>query len=274
MGQTDPMVPHVVRVREVRRELTDTFTLTLEPPPGYAFRAGQFNMLYAFGVGEAAISVSGDPTDSDKLVHTIRAVGSVTNALDRLRPGNSLGVRGPFGSCWPLDDIRGRDVILIAGGIGLAPLRPSIYHLLRHRSDYRRIVLLFGARKPSDLLYQEELHAWARQENVQVLIAVNQADTSWRGHVGFVTSLIPYAEFDAQNAVVLMCGPEIMMTLGIKELTKAGLTDDRLYLSLERNMQCAIGFCGHCQFGPSFVCMDGPVFRYDRIKMFLNVRGA
>lgn len=282
-----PLVPTVVPVTEYREETHDTFTLTLEAPagperteqagtpwPGGWFWPGQFNMLYVFGVGEVPISLSGNAEDPGVLVHTIRKVGPVTNALSQLRAGDRLGLRGPFGSCWPLEAARACDVVLVSGGIGLAPLRPAIYYLLRHRQDYRRLVLLQGARTPRDLLYAEELASWSGRSGFQVLVTVDQADESWHGHVGVVTRLLSRAEFDPARTIGLMCGPEIMMRFAVREFEKRGVTEERLYLSLERNMQCAVGFCGHCQLGPEFVCMNGPVFRYDRIKNFFLLREA
>ncbi len=268
------MLPSVVRVREYRPGTRDTFTLTLDAPPGYRFLPGQFNMLYVFGVGEAAISLSGDPADTQTVMHTVRAVGSVTQALARLRPGESVGMRGPFGSAWPLEAARGHDVVIVAGGIGLAPLRPVVYHLLRYREEYGRVALLCGARTPADLLYAAELEQWQQRGDLKVLVTVDRGDPSWRGSVGLVTSLFPRVEFEPQQTAGLMCGPEVMMRFVQREFEKREVSDDRLYLSLERNMQCAVGFCGHCQFGPEFVCLDGPVFRYDRIKLFFNLREA
>lgn len=273
-----PMLPTVVRVREFKTETHDTYTLTLDPPngsgPPYTFLPGQFNMVYGFGLGEVPISMSGDPAETRSVVHTIRAVGSVTNGLARLRPGNSVGVRGPFGSSWPVDEARGKDVVLACGGIGLAPLRPVLYHLLRHRDDYGRVALLYGARTPADVLYREELHTWQDRGRVQVLLTVDRADPSWHDAIGLVTTLFQRAEFDPARTLGMMCGPEIMMRFTVEEFEKRGVTADRLYVSLERNMQCAIGFCGHCQFGPNFVCMDGPVFRHDRIRGFFEIREA
>jgi NAD(P)H-flavin reductase len=268
----------VVSVQNYYADNQDTFTLTLEPPTSgagtYAFGPGQFNMLYVFGVGEAPISLSGDPADTAALVHTIRAVGPVTDALGRLRPGDRLGLRGPFGSCWPLEAARGCDVVLVSGGIGLAPLRPAIYHLLRHRKDYGRVILLQGARTPRDLIYAEELARWSGRADFRVLITVDQADEYWHGHVGVVTRLFTRAEFDPQRTVGLMCGPEVMMRFALQEFAERGVSEDRLYVSLERNMHCAVGFCGHCQFGPTFVCMNGPVFRYDQVRTFFHIREA
>jgi NAD(P)H-flavin reductase len=266
-----PMTPTFVRVEEFTTETSDTFTIRLEPPANYSFAPGQFNMLYAFGVGEAAISLSGDPGKRE-IIHTIRAVGSVTNVLMKARPGAQIGVRGPFGSQWPVDASRGHDVVLVCGGIGLAPLRPVIYHLLNHRADYGKVALLLGARSPADLLYRSELEAWSKRADFQVLVSVDRPDPAWRGGVGLVTSLFSSAQFDPARTIGLTCGPEIMMRFVQREFAKRGVADDRVYLSLERNMQCAIGFCGHCQFGPEFVCMNGPVFRYDGIKRILDVR--
>lgn len=270
------MVPAVAEVVDYWEETHDTFSLRLRPPAAEPamgrFRPGQFNMLYLFGVGEVPISMSGDPIDENAIVHTIRAVGSVTNGLAQIRPGERLGLRGPFGSSWPTDIARGRDVVVVTGGIGLAPLRPLIYHLLRFRKDFGRIVLLYGARTPRDLLYGSELEAWRDRGDIQVLVTVDHAEPSWHGSVGLVTSLLGLADFDAQQAIGMTCGPEVMMRFVLEAFEKRGVGDDRLYLSLERNMQCAVGFCGHCQFGPNFVCMDGPVFRYDRIKSFFQVR--
>jgi NAD(P)H-flavin reductase len=273
-----PMLPTVVRVQDFRVETHDTFTLALDPPTNastaYSFQPGQFNMLYGFGLGEVPISMSGDPAEQASIVHTIRAVGSVTRGLAKLRPGDSIGVRGPFGSSWPLDAARGNDVVIVCGGIGLAPLRPAIYHLLRHRQHYGRVVMMYGARTPSDILYREELRAWQARGDFQVLITVDKTDASWRESIGLVTGLFSRAKFDPTHAVGMICGPEIMERFVLSEFEKRGVAGGRLYVSLERNMQCAIGVCGHCQFGPNFVCMDGPVFGHNRIKSFFDVREA
>jgi NAD(P)H-flavin reductase len=267
------MLPAVVRVRAYKRETHDTFTLTLEPPAGWSGQAGQFNMLYAFGVGEVAISVSGDSEDNTAVLHTIRAVGSVTRVLERLQVGQSIGLRGPFGSVWPMKELEGQDVVIVAGGIGLAPLRPAIYHLLRHRDNFGRLTLLYGARTPADLLYTDEFERW-RAGGFQVLATVDRGDPSWRGRVGLVTALFNQVHFEPDRTAGLMCGPEVMMRFAQREFEKHGVGEERLYVTLERNMQCAIRLCGHCQFGPEFVCFDGPVFRADRIRTFFNVREA
>ena len=271
----EPMAPRLFRVRRITREIHDTVTLHVEPAERdgeVSFAAGQFNMLYLFGLGEVPISISSDPAEPRVLAHTVRAVGPVTNALCRLKRGQMLGVRGPFGSGWPLREAVGGDVVIVAGGIGLAPLRPILYHLLAHRDQYGRIVLLYGARTPRDLLYERDLARWRGRFDVQIEATVDAADTGdgWRGHVGVVTTLIPRAEFDPAETTAVVCGPEVMMRYTIADLQKRGLPPDRVYLSMERNMKCAIGLCGHCQFGPTFVCKDGPVFRYDRIAGLLK----
>ncbi len=275
MAETaDPMLPEPHRLERVRRETHDTFTLELKPAQGNVkpFAPGQFNMLYVFGTGESAISISGDPADTDTLVHTVRAVGTVTRAMQKLRRGDMIGVRGPFGSAWPVAEAEGSDVVIVTGGIGLAPLRPVIYRVLAHREKYGRVALLYGARTPRDLLFQRELEKWRSLFDLEVEITLDTASGDWRGNVGVVTRLIPAAPFDSLNAVALICGPEVMIRFTVLELHKRGMSDDNIYLSMERNMKCAIGFCGHCQFGPTFICKDGPVFRYDRIGAWLGKR--
>jgi len=267
------MLPTPARVSKVEKETHDTFTLSLAPQaeaPLPPFRPGQFSMLYVFGVGELPISISGDPEVPDKLIYTVRSVGPVTLALVTRRPGDSVGVRGPFGTSWPLTEARGKDVLIIAGGIGLAPLRPAIYHILRHRGDFNRLMVLYGARSPRDLLFKKELAAWNYVPDTQVLSTVDYGGVSWRGYVGVVTTLFKYIRLQPHKTIAMLCGPEVMMRYAIRELTTRGFTDDQVYLSMERNMKCAVGFCGHCQLGPYFVCKDGPVFSYARTKRYMD----
>ena len=262
------------RVATSRRESHDTVTLGLEPPPGevFSFRPGQFSMLYAFGVGEVPISISGDPAAGGPVLHTIRDVGMVSHALCALTPGEQAGVRGPFGTHWPLAEAEGGDVVIVAGGIGLPPLRPAIYHLLSHRDRYRRIVLLYGARTPGDLLFTGELSAWRSRFDLDVQITVDAAAGDWRGDVGVVPDLIGRARFDPAAAMAFMVGPEIMMRFTIRALLAAGVVGDRVFLSMERNMQCAAAMCGHCQLGPFLVCRDGPVFCHRAMAPWLSLR--
>jgi NAD(P)H-flavin reductase len=262
------LLPRPFRIERVRRETKDTFTLTLAPGEGgkrVDFAAGQFNMLYVFGVGEVPISISGDPARPEALQHTIRAVGAVTCALGRLRRGDVVGLRGPFGSGWGVEQAAGADLVLVAGGIGLAPLRPVIYRLLAERTRFGRVILLYGARTPADVLFAKELPRWRARFDLEVEVTVDVAGGDWRGNVGLVTSLIPRAPFDATSAMALICGPEVMMRFVVQDLLARGLSPERIRLSLERNMKCAIGHCGHCQFGPEFICKDGPVLAYSRI---------
>jgi NAD(P)H-flavin reductase len=268
------MVPRRHRVARVWREMPDTYTLALEPldGPGPAFAPGQFNMLYVFGVGEVPISISGDPLQPACLIHTVRAVGAVTRALCALERGAVVGVRGPFGTAWPLVEAEGCDVVLVTGGIGLAPLRPALYHLLARRGQYGRVVLLYGARTPRDMLYRRELERWRGRFDLAVTVTVDHAVGDWYGPVGVVTKLIPGAGFDPAETVALVCGPEVMMRFTLRELQQGGVPPERLYVSLERNMECAIGLCGHRQVGPSFVCQEGPVFRYPEIEPFFSLR--
>lgn len=270
----DPFIPQPYRIDRVRREVRDIVTLELVPQAGglTAFQPGQFNMLYVFGVGEVAISLSGDPANQTTYVHTVRNVGAVSGAITRLAAGDMVGVRGPFGSAWPGEVAEGNDVVIVAGGLGLAPLRPSIYRLLAHRERYGRLVLLYGTRSARDILYRAEIERWRRRLDVDIEVTVDHADPTWHGNVGVVPKLISRAGFDPHNTIAMVCGPEVMMRFTAIALNGAGLSSDRIYLSMERNMKCAIGLCGHCQFGPSLICKDGPVMRYDRLADLLAVR--
>ncbi len=273
----DPMRPRPFRVARAIRETADVVTLELEAQtdPPLSFKPGQFTMLYVFGVGEVPISISGDAHKPERLVQTIRKVGLVTEALCRLRKGDVVGVRGPFGSHWPLEQASGGDVVIVAGGIGLPPLRPAIYHILRHRQDYGRVYLLYGARTPADLLFPEELKRWQHTLShapgaSPVQVTVDRAEGDWDGVVGVVTSLIPGLRLDPNRTTALMVGPEVMMRFAISELRKRGIPEANLYLSMERNMKCAVGFCGHCQLGPQFVCKDGPVFAFPQVRDWMT----
>jgi NAD(P)H-flavin reductase len=269
----EPMTPHPHAVREVVKETPDTFTLTLQPQNGTgesSFQPGQFSMVWVFGVGELPISISGDPGKHDRLTYTVRSVGKATNALVSQKAGAGVGVRGPFGAGWPVEAAQGRDLVIVAGGIGLAPLRPVIYHALSHREEYDRLVLLYGARSPRDLLYRKELAVWARQRDTQVLITVDYGGLSWRHHVGVVTTLFKYARLRPARSLAMLCGPEIMMRFVARDLEAQGLRRNQIYLSMERNMKCAVGFCGHCQYGPHFICKDGPVFPYEKIGPLMD----
>lgn len=270
-----PMLPEQYRVRTAQQETVDVWTLVIEPAGGGLcprFLPGQFNMLYAFGHGEMAISISGDPSWRRTFTHTVRAVGPGTMALCSLKPGDMVGVRGPFGEAWPTTELEGKDVVLIAGGIGLPPLRPTIYSILADRTLYGRVALLYGARTPHDLVYTEELSRWRDRPDFNLGVTVDTAERGWFGNVGVVTTLIPKIQFDPANTAALIVGPEIMMRFSIMELQKRGIPSSSIYVSMERNMKCGIGLCGHCQIGPMFVCKDGPVFRFDEIEAMFGRR--
>jgi NAD(P)H-flavin reductase len=268
----DIMLPRPARVLEVGKETYDTFTLAVEAGDGGVpqFNPGQFSMLYAPGVGELPISISGDPEEPGRLVYTIRSVGKATHALVTRQAGEAVGVRGPFGAGWPMAEARGKDVLIVAGGIGLAPLRPAIYHLLRHRGDYRRLMVLYGARSPRDQLYRKQLAAWAYLPDTQILTTVDYGGLSWRGYVGVVTTLFRYVRLQPDKTVAMICGPEIMMRYVTRELSSRGLAARDVYLSMERNMKCGVGFCGHCQMGPFFACKDGPVLPLNRVEGWMG----
>ena len=272
---SNPMSPRMFRVSRARRETDDTFTLYLSPPErgaGFPFAPGQFNMLYAFGVGEVPISISGNPADAGTVVHTIRAVGTATKAMRALKPGDFCGLRGPFGSRWPVEESYGSDILILAGGIGLAPLRPAVYRILAKRERFGRVAIVYGTRTPDMILYPRELEGWRSRFDVQVEVTVDSGGGTWRGNVGVVTTLVRRAVFDPDATVAMVCGPEVMMHYSVMELRKAGIGSEQIYLSMERNMKCAIGLCGHCQWGSSFICKDGPVFRYDRIAGLFGKR--
>jgi len=267
LGRPDPMLPRPFVVRRTRQDTRDTYTLELEPVDGepLSYRAGQFTMLHAFGVGEAPISISGHQARTGRLEHTIRNVGSVTAALVAAAPGTVLGERGPFGTGWEVSSGIGGDVVFVAGGIGLAPLRPAILELVARRADYDRVLLLYGARTPEDILFGDDLRSWAERHGIVVEVTVDNGQHAWRGRVGLVTQLVARAGFDAVRALALVCGPEVMMRYAAQALSDRGVRPDRLRLSMERNMKCGVGLCGHCQLRELFLCVDGPVVGYDRL---------
>jgi NAD(P)H-flavin reductase len=263
------MVPRPFRVERRVRETYDTWTLSLAPVQGAQLELGpgQFTMLYAFGVGEVPISVSGPP-----LVQTIRAVGSVTRALCASRPGTVVGVRGPFGTSWPVEQAKGSDLLIVAGGVGLPPVRPALYHALAHREDYGRVILLYGARTPDDIVFRREIERWRSRMDLEVDVTVDAAADGWRGKVGVVTTLIPRAGVDPDSTAAFVVGPEIMMRFTARALVDGGLSAERIWISMERSMKCGVALCGHCQFGPSLICRDGAVYPYPAIEPYLGVR--
>lgn len=270
------LVPAPWRIVSRREEVADgsVFTWSIRPEVGEvpSYRPGQFNMLYVFGVGDVPISISGDDAEPRTLMHTLRAVGRVTRAMQDLKEGDAIGVRGPFGTSWPMDIARGRDLILVAGGIGLAPLRPVVCHAMRNPGAFRRVFLLIGCRDPQSELFRDDVIAWSRRPHLQVEVTVDRGGPAWRGHVGVVTKRVQRADFDPANAVAFLCGPEPMMRFAVLALQQRGVSDDRIFVSMERNMQCGVGTCGHCQWGRYILCRDGPVLRYDEVADIFDVR--
>jgi NAD(P)H-flavin reductase len=267
-----PMVPDSFVVRERVQETADTWTLTLDSLDGEGpvIGPGQFMMVYVFGIGEVPISVSGPSGLPGPVVLTVRAVGAVTEAICATDPGGVLGLRGPIGTPWPIASSTGADVVVVAGGIGLAPLRSVVLHALDQRAEFGEVAVLYGARTPDDLLYTAELETW--RERAFVDVTVDAAERGWDGKVGVVPKLIPGAAFDPGSAVAFVCGPEIMMRFAVDALRERGVADDRIHVSLERNMRCGVGHCGHCQLGPTLICRDGPVYSWATASPWLEVR--
>ena len=269
---TGAMVPAPFRVSEREQDTGDTWTLTLERINGQgpSVGPGQFMMVTAFGIGEAPISVSGPPNRPGPVVLTVRAVGAVTRAICAAEPGAVLGLRGPFGNAWPVETASEGDVVVLAGGIGLAPLRPVVLHAVERRRDFGTVSLLYGARTPADLLYVEQLRAWG--DGLDVGVIVDAAGPEWVGRVGVVTKLLGDVDLDPQRTTAFVCGPEIMMRFAAEALLARGLGRERLFVSMERHMDCGIGLCGHCQLGPTLICRDGPVYSWAAVAPWLEVR--
>jgi len=272
------LLPKVAEVVRRTQESPSIFTLSLrlaDPArhAAYRFQPGQFNMLYLYGVGEIPISIVSDPEDGDLLEHTIRVVGRVTRGFAALQPGDQIGIRGPYGRGWPLQAARGRDILLLTGGLGCAPLVSVINYITRRRNDYGRLAILQGVKHMDDLIWRERYAHWAALPDTQVLLAADVAGAGWSWHVGLVTDLIGRIGFNVRGALAMLCGPEPMMLTSVRQLIARGVAEQDLWMSLERNMQCAVGHCGHCQFGAAFVCQDGPVFNYPQIRDHLGEKG-
>lgn len=268
------LAPVPFEVLETVPETTDSRTLLLRAPAGQEIvpAPGQFNMLYPFGIGEAAISLSALGDEPGLLLHTVRGVGATSRAIAALKPGDWLGVRGPFGVGWPMGQARGQDIILIAGGIGMAPLRPVVHAVLRERSAFGRLLVFYGARTPRERLFAAELTRWETSRELEFALTVDAGNANWSGRVGFVTALLGQANIDPERTIIMTCGPEVMMRATAQQAMARGVAARNIYVSMERNMKCAAGLCGHCQFGPVFICKDGPVFSYERVADLLIVR--
>jgi NAD(P)H-flavin reductase len=274
----NPYLPRQARIVERIQESSTIFTLRLEfcdpdVEAAFSFQPGQFNMVYLYGVGEVAISIVSDPEDETMYDHTIRAVGRVTKGLAKLQEGEQVGIRGPFGRGWPLEKAEGQDVLIVTGGLGCAPVVAVINYVLRRRDRFGRLVIMQGVKHADDLLWKQRYRQWEQMANTQVVIAADQAGQQWPWHKGRVTDLFGEVQFDPANTVSMMCGPEGMMQVAIDALLARQVAEDNIFLSMERNMHCAIGLCGHCQYGGQFVCKDGPVFSYADVKPLFGVKG-
>ena len=275
----NPYLIYPATIIERKQESTDivTFRLKLSNTAhqgAFRFEAGQFNMIYVFGVGEVAISIVSDPDEPGLMDHTIRMVGRVTQVLGHMQIGETVGIRGPFGKGWPMLEANGKDVLVVTGGLGCAPVVGAIEYIFRRRKEYGSLTILHGIKTPHDLLYRERYDSWRHQPNTRVLLASDEPEKTWHSHVGVVTELFDNLPLDSNNTLVMMCGPEIMMRVACNKLTHKGLCPDAMYVSLERHMECGIGLCGHCQLGPFFLCKDGPVMRMDRVMPFLGKVGV
>jgi len=263
-------IPETATIEEIREEIRDvkTFYMSLdnrELDKNFKIKSGQFIMCTVFGAGEFAVSLPPSP-ENDRFHLTVRKVGSVTNALHELKAGDKVGIRGPFGNGFPFEEIKGKNIIYVAGGIGLIPLRSSIVHVLQHKKEFGRVLVLHGARTPDDLMYKENLKEWQSFPGFETYITVDVGTPAWTGEVGFVHTLFDKANMPVENTVAFVCGPPVMFNTVIGELMKRGLRDDCIISTLERHMKCGVGKCQHCAIGRTLVCTDGPVYTYRQIK--------
>lgn len=271
-------LPLEAEVVERVQETPNVFTLHLrftDPAvqTSYRFHPGQFNMLYLYGVGEIPISIVSDPEHTQTLTHTVRVVGRVSRGFDQLTVGDRIGVRGPFGRGWPVEQAKGGDLLVVTGGLGCAPAVSVIDYVMRRRDGFGRLMIVQGVKHRDDLIWREQYEQWMEMPNTQVLLAADVGDPGWQWHVGLVTELFDQLQWGDAPPATMICGPEPMMAASARRAGELGVPEDRIWLSMERNMQCATGHCGHCQFGPAFVCKDGPVFSYPEIKAYLGQRG-
>lgn len=272
----DPVVPFPFVVLDSWEEYSGCTTIVVEPADARGkcvFKPGQFHMIHAFGVGEVPISNCSDMSDTNTLSFTIMNVGEVSAALCDLKKGDQIDLRGPYGSTWPLDKARGKDVVIISGGLGLPPVRPNIYHILNNKNQYGKLSLIHGARTPSHLVYMNELKEWEQSDDINCIVTVDDSyGYEWDGNIGLVTNYIKDLSIDPENTLAITCGPEIMMKFVANALRDEGMSSDNIYVSMERNMKCAIGHCGRCQYAPYFVCKDGPVFPFSAVERLFAIK--
>jgi len=275
---THPYLPHEATIVDRIQEAPDLFTLRLkfsepEVQKNFQFQAGQFNMLYLYGIGEIPISIVSDPNSSDIIEHTIRVVGSVTRGLSCLTKGDRIGLRGPFGNGWPMLESKHKDIVVITGGLGCAPAVSVINYIEQRRDDFGRLNILQGVKHTSDFIWKDRYEKWKKLKDTQVLLTSDTGEVIWPWSIGPVTSLFDQLEFNPENVSVMICGPEGMMHVVCEHMLDNRVSPEQLFLSMERNMQCAIGHCGHCQYGSQFVCKDGPVFNYATIRHLFHTKG-
>ena len=274
----DAYLPCAAEIIEITQESPTIFTLhcrftDLAIQEQFKFSPGQFNMVYLYGVGEVAISISSDPDEQHVISHTIRALGRITKALQTLEKGDQIGIRGPFGRGWPLLKAVSKDVVIVTGGLGCAPTVSVINYIMARRNQYRNLKILQGVKHSDDYIFRKQYAKWQQMPQTEIHIAADAAGPKWPWSVGFVTDMIQSLKLDPKNTVAMMCGPEMMMRTAVNALVKLGLAEQQIFLSMERNMECGIGHCGHCQYGGLFVCKDGPVFAYPEIKELFSVAG-
>jgi len=270
-----PYLTHPARIIDRRTETAGIYTYTtrfIDPVVRreFRFKSGQFNMLYAFGVGEVAISIVSDPAEPETIEHTIRIAGRVTGVIADWKVGDVVGIRGPYGNGWPVEEARRRDVVVITGGLGCAPVVGLINYIFRRREEYGELHILHGVKTPNDLLYRERFDEWRRAPRTRVYLTTDQPDKSWHYKIGVVTELFDELKVPA-SSIVMLCGPEVMMRMAAHSLQAKGIADDAIFLSMERRMECAVGLCGHCQYREHFVCKNGPIFSYRTVKELFRV---
>ncbi len=278
MNKQDPYLPMSAEIIANVQEAKNIFSLDMritnkEHRQLFAFKPGQFNMLYLYGIGEIPISIVSNPEDNEILQHTIRIVGRVTKAFKLLKPGDYIGIRGPFGRGWPLEIAKNKDVIIVTGGLGCAPTVAVINYILARRNEYGKLIILQGVKHSDDFIFMQKYKKWSESSRTEVHIAAEKSGLQWPWATGHVTDMIKTLDLQAHNSIVMMCGPEGMMLAAINALQQKDIPENNLYLSMERNMQCGIGHCGHCQYGGKFICKDGPVFAYTEIKELFNIPG-
>jgi NAD(P)H-flavin reductase len=269
-------LPHPVSIKEVKQETVDIKTFTLhfqdeEVRNRFTFRPGQFLFVSVFNFGEAPISICSSPTFSKRLQLSIKKVGALTGEIHRYSEGDEIGVRGPYGNGFPLERLYGNNLLFVGGGIGLAPLRSLIQYVFANRLEFGRVTILYGARTPGDIVFKKDLRTWAREKDVEVLMTVDKADSEWKGETGPVTHLWQKTRLSPSNTKVIICGPPVMISYVVFDLLKMGFAEEDIISTLERNMKCGVGKCGHCSIGSKLTCIHGPVFTYQEMKVFPSV---